>query len=233
MTESVAHLIISNRRYGGGVYGNYISKLEHVKNYPLITTNSRNKFVKLGNYYINLFKFSKKSKEDTIIRNMDGAFFMSRKKRNIVVFHHYHPISNNKSLFLYQKFVYRNLLKVFDTIDTLVVVSNYWRKYFETLNIPIKRVKVVYNPFEIELYHQREREEIDRFKAKYDLDDRPIVYIGNPQREKGTQESYEALKGLDIQMVSSGISHIKLPIKHLELSFYDYITLLQASSLSR
>jgi len=228
--KKITHIVISNRKYGGGIYGEYISKLDNIKTLPLIKKSKQSRFAKLFEYYWNLYTFSKRDNSDIVIRNMDASFFMRENQKNIVVFHHYDPIAKSKLLYFYQKFVYKNLLNRLNRIDTLVVVSRYWKEHFEKLGA--KNIKIIYNPFDIKLYNQRSDREKREFKIKYKLGDKPIVYIGNPQLEKGTDRVYEALKDMDIEMVTSGIAHLDLPSAHLDLSFYDYITLLQVADVT-
>ncbi len=231
MNREKIHLTISKKRYGGGIYGSYISKLPNMKTEALIETNSNNKFIKLLQFANNLYRFSINHKEAIVIRSLDGCFFMKKNQKNIVVFHHHHPIESNKLINFYQKFIYWNFMKKFSTLDKVVVVSRYWQEHFEKLGY--YNTKLIYNPFEINLYQKKSNNTLQSFLKKYHLDsNKPIVYIGNPQREKGTDIAYEALKDLDIQMISTGIKHIDLPIIHLELSFDEYIMLLQVSTLS-
>jgi glycosyltransferase involved in cell wall biosynthesis len=228
--RKIAHLVISNKKYGGGIYGEYISKLDGVETIPLIKKAKKNRFAKLFEYYFNLYRFSKTNQFDIVIRNMDACFFMRKNQKNIVVFHHYDTIAKSKLLNLYQKIIYKNLLSKLNEIDVLVVVSEYWREHFEKQGI--QNIQIIYNPFDIALYQQRTDTEKKAFKAKYGLGNRPIVYIGNPQVEKGADKTYAALKHMDIDIVTSGIAHIELPTLHLDLSFYDYITLLQIADVS-
>ena len=231
MRREKIHLTISKKRYGGGIYGSYISKLPGIQTKALIETNSSNKFVKLVQFVNNLYRFSKNHKEAIVIRNLDGCFFMRKSQKNIAVFHHHHPVESNLLVRLYQKFAYRNFLKKFHTFDKVVVVSRYWQEHFEKMGF--YNTHLIYNPFEIALYQQKEEHIKQAFLEKYHFDtDKPIIYIGNPQKEKGADIAYEALKELDIQMVTTGIRHIDLPVKHLDLSFDEYITLLQVSSAS-
>jgi hypothetical protein len=52
-------------------------------------------------------------------------------------------------------------------------------------------------------------EEIELLKKKYNLTEKPIVYIGNCQKAKGVLESYNILKDLDVHLVTSGKPRIK------------------------
>jgi len=228
----VIHLVTTRGKYGGGIYGEYISKLPNVDTLPLIKYVKSNRLLKLIEYYINLYSFSKQKRYKIVVRNMDSALFFNTKHKNILVFHHYHPIAKSKLLFWYQKWVYRNLLRNIEKVDILVVVSQYWKEYFMQKQLPVKHIKVIYNPFEIEKYNKKPEKVLQAFREKYDLGTKPIVYIGNLQEEKGAVETYHALKHLDIEMVASGIAHIDLPVKYLQLTFDEYITLLQVSTVS-
>jgi len=229
---NIEHLIAAKGRYGGGIYGEYISNLPHVETVVLIRHSWHNRILKLMEYYGNLYRISRKAGGAVSIRNTDGALFLNSRQKNILVFHHYHPIAKNRLLFWYQKWAYGNLIRNMDQIDILVVVSQYWKDHFEQLDLPIKRIEVIYNPFEVERYAVKGEEVWQEFRKKYGLSDKPIVYIGNLQEEKGALETYEALKNLEIEMVASGIARLNLPVRHLDLSFDDYITLLQLSSVS-
>jgi len=231
--SKITHLVATKGRYGGGIYGAYISDLKGVDTLALIKYAKKNKILKLLEYYFNLYYYMRNAKDgDTSIRNIDSSLFFSKKEKSILVFHHYHPTAKNKLLLGYQKWAYRNLVKNLDKIDILVVVSRYWQEHFESLGVDKSKIHTIYNPFEVEKYAPKPKEEIENFRKRLNLSDKPIVYIGNLQEEKGAIGVYHALKHLDIEMVASGIAHIDLPVKHFELSFGEYIMLLQLSSLS-
>lgn len=234
MHLKIAHLQTSSQKSGGNLYESYLSGLEEifeVKRVLLMKNTKKNKLLKLFECFKNLYAFSKREylASDISIRGVQGCFFMRQEKKNIVIFHHYDPHPNNKLIGFYQKFLYKNLMRNLRKIDKIVVVSRYWQEYFEQLGFTT--TKIIYNPFEIEKYGQYTISEIDAFKQRYKLDNKPIVYIGNAQAIKGTDQVYERLKSLDIHLVTSGISQIELPCMNLKLSFEEYLMLLQASSV--
>ncbi len=228
--EKIVHILTSNKHSGGNVYERYLEHIDlDIKDEFLIDTKVKNRVKKLLYFYYSLYKISKKE-YDVTIRKAESSFFMTQGQRNIVIFHHYYPAPTNFLVNLFQRVAHRNLLRNLDKIDTLVVVSRYWQEYFE--KIGFTKTKIIYNPFEIEKYLLYDIEKIEQFKREYSLDKKPIVYIGNPQKSKGTDLAYEALKDLDVHLVTSGKGELKLPIINLDLSFKEYILLLQASSLS-
>ncbi|MDD3597004.1 hypothetical protein [Sulfuricurvum sp.] len=222
MRIKITHLLTSDKKSGGNVYENYLQVLEDTFsiNQIVLTHNAnRNKFFKAVDYFIHLYRYSRKEylESDISIRNVQGCFFMDEAKTNIVIFHHYDPHPNNLLIRLYQKFLHLNLLKQLSKIDTLVVVSQYWQEYFAKMGFT--RTTLIYNPFEIEKYTLYSEQELKEFKQRYQLDQKPIIYIGNAQAIKGTDKVYEKLKGLDAHLVTSGISQIHLPAINLELPF--------------
>lgn len=229
--KNIFYLVTFKKKSGGSLYGRYISNIKEVKTHYLLNSQSKNKIVKLVVYFIKLFKFHlfKKSR-DIIIYNQDNCFFLQNQDKNILLTHHYHPVSKNILIRYYQIFLHKNILKNKDKIDLLVVVSEFWKHYYS--NLGFANIKVIYNPFEMSLYKQRTFDEKVAFKKKYNLENKPIVYLGNPQREKGTDKAYNALKNLDVHLVTTGIKTLDLPVKHLELSFEEYILLLQVADVS-
>ncbi len=121
------------------------------------------------------------------------------------------------------KMFYHSLKK----IDTLVVGSNYWKNHFENLGYD---VKLIYNCFDVSDFEFTSAEIID-FKKRYNLSEKPIIYLGNCQKPKGVVEAYNELKDLDVYLVTSGEKGVDIPAVNLNLSYRDYLLLLKASSV--
>ncbi len=231
MAKKIIHIVSSPKQYGGGVYGKYISKMEGVKTYYLLQDGINSRIKKGIIYFFNLYKFSKKNSSDITIRNMDSCFFFNENQKNIVLVHHHDPVSKNKLVLWYQRFIYWNMLRKIEKIDTVVVGSIYWEKYFHSIGV--ENIRVIYNPFEVKKYRYKGNDAIVKFKKKYNLANKPIIYIGGLQKEKGADKSYNALKDLDTYLVSTGVASIQLEnVIHLDLDFDEYITLLQSCSLA-
>jgi len=112
--------------------------------------------------------------------------------------------------------------------DVIVTVSEYWKKYF--LKKGYKKVQLIHNSFDEQDFNFS-FEEIEQFKKKYNFDARAIVYIGNCLKAKGVVESYEALKGLNVNLVTSGERTVSIAARNLSLEYRDYLKLLKASSV--
>jgi glycosyltransferase involved in cell wall biosynthesis len=153
--------------------------------------------------------------------------------KNILLIHHidirdtYEPVTSTLLLgksYLLERFFYRNLNKV----DAVVAVSKYWKEHFEARGHP--NVRVIYNPFEVGSFTFTEQEIAD-FTRRHGLEGKPTVYIGNCQRGKGVIESYEHLKGMGLNLVTSGDRKVNIPAMHFSFDYRDYQRLLKASSV--
>ena len=92
-------------------------------------------------------------------------------------------------------------------------------------------IEIIYNPFNLEEFTFSD-DDIEKFKAKYQFSEKPIIYLGNCQKAKGVVEAYSALKGLDAHFVTSGAKDVNLPALHLNVNYREYLMLLQASSVA-
>lgn len=145
--------------------------------------------------------------------------------KNIAIAHHI------DSKYLSYPFISKRMDKVYysnlEKVDLLVVVSKYWKDHFESY---VDNVKIIYNCFDINNFQFTE-EEIIEFKQRYNLLDKPIIYLGNCKKSKGVVEAYNALKDMDVHLVTSGPKKVDIPAINLELNYRDYLRLLKASSV--
>ncbi len=229
----VIHLLTSKRGSGGNIYARYLDALScqacDFETVYIMEGKAQNRVVKFIQYMKGLLQISKREC-DIAIRHAEACFFMDTHYKNIVLFHHYDPAPSNIFVNLFQRFAYRQLIRNLSKIDMLVVVSTYWKTHFQKMGFD--RVRIVYNPFEVDKYLYCSKQVQENFRKKYHLEGKPIVYIGNPQRAKGTDKAYEALKDLDVYLVTTGGGNLKLPVSHLNLSFEEYIVLLHTASVS-
>ncbi len=114
-------------------------------------------------------------------------------------------------------------------MDAIVVISKFWKQYFAEKGY--KNIIPIYVGFDLRQYEIRD-EEVQAFRVKYRLSGKPIVYLGNCQKAKGVVEAYEALKDLNVHLVTSGARMVDIPARHLDLTHREYLCLLKASSIA-
>ena len=113
-------------------------------------------------------------------------------------------------------------------LDLVVTVSKYWEQ--ELLKLGCRQCKVIYNSFNPDEFIFTPKE-IDQFIGESCLDkNKPIVYIGNAEIQKGVLDVYEALKDFPYTLVMTGPKRekIQIPVVHLHLDRRNYLRLLKA-----
>jgi glycosyltransferase involved in cell wall biosynthesis len=126
---------------------------------------------------------------------------------------------------------FRSMKRKLQKMDLVITVSKYWENYLFALGC--KKVKVIYNSFNLKDYHSNESD-IFNFKKKYQINNiSSLIYIGNAHRPKGVYEVYDALKNFSYQLVMTGSKNNApdLPVKFLILDRKEYLCLLHASDL--
>lgn len=224
----------TRQNYGGNAYENMIAEvLSKEFDVKFISTGVKikNKFKYLEAPFVlwRIFKTSRKKEFDIVIRNFTASLFLNKKPvKNISIIHH---IDNSTQFiiiriiqFFLEKIIFWNLKKC----DAVVTVAKYWENYLKQKGY--ENVYRIYNAFNLADFNFT-AEEIELFKKKYNLIEKPIVYIGNCQKAKGVLESYDVLKNLDVYLVTSGKPRVKLSARNLELNYRDYLRLLKASSV--
>ena len=231
--KSIAWIEISLRSYGGFAYNEQARKaLSRIGRVDLVNAQAKHQRLRILKFLESFLKLTKlEGKRDAWIRSFYSALslpFDKTRGKQIVVRHHV-----DFSTFPWYA---RPLFRIFELwfehvlwrMDALVVVSQYWKRYF--LRKGYSNVYVIYNGFNLEDFNISD-EEVESFKKKYGLTGKPIVYLGNCQAAKGVKEAYEALRGLDAHFVTSGRSMVRLAARNLELEYRDYLKLLKASDI--
>ena len=228
-------LIISTKkkRYGGKIYENMAEtalssefKVESINVYP---GGNKFKILKAPLMLWELFKISKRKDIDFAIKDFTASLFLNKKPvKNITIVHHiddsYIPLLAKITSYFLEKIIFSKVRK----FDAIVVVSEYWKEYFRKRGY--KNVYVIYNAFDLNNL-DFSLDEVEEFKRRYNLTKKPIIYIGNCQKGKGVIESYQALKDLDVYLITSGIPQIKPPSINLILENKEYLKLLKASAV--
>ena len=232
---NIGWLEISKKKYGGNWYNEEARKaLSTYFNVETIVCEP--KYFKWARYLRipeSLFCLSRLSgHKDLWVRDFYSTItlpFDKTKGKNLAMIHHldfsgFPWIAKPPLNMLSKLFFYSNLKK----FDAIVTVSGYWRDYF--VKKGYKNVYKIYNGFNVSDF-SISNEEVQIFIKKYNLSDKPIIYLGNCQRAKGVVESYNALKDLDVHLITSGRRHVKIPVLNLDLEHRDYLKLLKASSV--
>lgn len=231
---TVLSLQTSRARYGGGIYERYLHEalaprgdLEVVC--PVPALEGRLKYLGAAGFFGNLFQIGRRSDVRCSIRALETAFLLPKNTRNIIVAHHYDRRGSHGPASALQWLAFHNLLQQRREVAALVVVSAYWERFFRDLGFA--KIVRIYNPFDLPAY-DLDGSEIEAFKAQHGLTGKPIVYLGNAQKKKGTDRAYAALRHLDAHLVTSGPKQLAVPTRHLDLDHRGYIALLHASSVA-
>lgn len=130
------------------------------------------------------------------------------------------------------------LIRVFETLmerrffgrrqldEPIVVIAQYWRDLLVAKGY--RNVHLVHCGFRLADYEVSDAE-VAAFRARHGLGTSRIVYIGNPQRKKGADLAHAALRDSEFTLVTSGVGDLALPVRHLDLSFRDYVCLLRSA----
>ena len=232
--KKIGWIKIASKKYGGVIYGERVRKVlaeyfdVELKNIEAKYFKWR--YLKPFEWFFKLIRL--KEKKDLWVRDdfFSMITFPLDKTRGKNLFLHHHidfsvfPLLLRSIFYLLEKIFYHNLKKV----DIIVTVSEYWRNYFISRGYP--KVYKIYNGFDLSNFDIGKKEVLE-FKKKYKLEDKPIIYLGNCQKAKGVVENYRALKNLDVHLITSGRSQIKIPARNLEIEYEDYLKLLKASSI--
>jgi len=233
--KKIGWILTSLRKGGGSIYGKEVRKALS-EEFSVETKNLEEKYLKwrflkpLG-WFFGFIKL--RGSKDLWIRHsfIDvAALPLSRAKgKNLALIYHIDnsvfPLTLRPFFFLIENFFFHSSKKV----NAIVTISEYWKNYF--LDRGYSNVHKIYYGFDLTDF-EFNSEEILEFKKKFKLEGKPIIYIGNCQKAKGAVESYQALKDLDVHLVTSGEPMVKIPAVNLNLNYRNYLKLLKASSVA-
>lgn len=233
MKKTIGWIQISRRRYGGNIYGERVRKaLESAFAIDQIIIRTGYvpwKYLNVVWWFLGFLQL-KGTKDLWVVQSFlaVAALPLSRiKGKRLAVIYHLDnsvfPWIVRPIFFFLEAVFFHNLKK----IDAIVTISEYWKNFF--IQKGYSHVYKIYPAFDLEDFDISEQE-IEDFKKRFGLGEKPIVYIGNCQKAKGVEESYETLKDLNVQLLTSGEKHIDIPALNLDLSHKDYLCLLKASS---
>ncbi len=230
LVRSIADSSLYDGSKGGTVY-NYNAFSTLSVNYKLACPD---KYSHIGNNSFIKYLYFVNNRDIQCRLAIYDPFLLSYKMRRIydfelAVLHHVDfellQPSNKYKIF------FNMMLHKMKSLDCIVTVSQYWREYLQSRGI--FNVYTIYNSFNREEYNVSDKD-LYNFIHKYNLDkNKPIIYIGNANIEKGVIDVYNSLKNLNVQLIMTGplSNRIDIPVHHYFLSKKEYICLLKASTL--
>ncbi|MCJ7829742.1 glycosyltransferase family 4 protein [Patescibacteria group bacterium] len=231
--KKIGWIKITSRKYGGVIYGERVREVL-AEDFDIELINIDSKYFKHG--YLRapeiLFDLIRlKGRKDLWIRDLYPVIALGLDQtegKNMVMVYHIDfslsPPFLKPINFLLEKIIRHNLKKA----DAIITISEYWKDHF--LKGGYKNIYKIYPSFNLAEFNILEKEALD-FKKEFKLEDKPIIYIGNCQKAKGVVESYQALKDLDVHLVTSGEPMVKIPVINLNSDYRNYLKLLKASSI--
>jgi glycosyltransferase involved in cell wall biosynthesis len=231
--QPIVRISTSVKAYGGNIYEKMVDEAliaafdgAYQVHYNTFKRKGFYRLVEVPKYLWSNLKFARNYTTNKI-RSFQTAFF-NYTGRGVTIIYHIDSTGSPLAAKFFQDVLAVWFFKWIRRSATIVVISKFWQKFLEDKGFT--NVKLIYCGFSLEDYIVSEEEVLD-FKKRFGLSGQ-IVYIGNPQKKKGTDIVFEALKNSGYTLVSSGEGPLELPGVHkLKLSFREYVCLLKASSV--
>lgn len=169
------------------------------------------------------------SENALVIDTLDAAMLRRRhSERNWVIVHHL-DFSGSRHPRIYDS-LGPYILRQLQRAERVVAVSQFWKRYLE--NRGISGVELIYNPFPVEEF-SFSADDVEQFKRRFGLLDKPLIYLGNRGMGKGVERAYRELCSIDAHFLATGKDSI--PIGRLRTEYLpprDYRLLLKASTVA-
>jgi glycosyltransferase involved in cell wall biosynthesis len=221
----------SKKGYGGNIYETMVDRaLEKTFDHEVISNPTRFhgalRLFEAPVLLLRWFQFAART-DSFLIRSYQTAFF-DYKANGLTIVHHIDATHSRALAWFYQKLLETIFFHRHRVDEPIVVVAQYWKNFLADRGY--RNLHLIYQGYSLQEYDISDAE-IEKFRRRYDLDGKKIIYIGNPQRKKGADLCYEALKNSEYTLVTSGVRELQLPCLHLDLSFRDYLCLLRSSEV--
>lgn len=225
----ITKIDLNNKIYGGRIYENQIIDLlnNEINVERIFLLKYRIKILNIPRIIWLFIKYHFSFKGTLLLTNQT-TWLAGRQAHNIVIIHHLDSSFSDNLSNKYQSFCEKALYRNRKLFSTVVTVAKCWKEQLQKKGF--KNVIVIYNSFNPNLY-KFSSHEIQAFKEKHNLLNKPLIYLGNCQKKKGVVEAYNALKSMDVLFVTSGNKDVELPLPNLNLSFEDYRLLLASSDI--
>lgn len=228
----ILRLLSTTKKYGGDLFEDEMqmafSNCDHYVEVLNPVPSQGTRLYRVPKYLQNLKRLSNQNKDfDFVFRAMNHVFFMDSNPKQLVIAYHYDTTYCHPLVAAHHYLTLRSLIHHKDKVHKLIVIAKYWRDYF--FNLGFKNVETIYCGFDKKNFVTSEQA-LEKLRLKINPRDKKIVYIGNPQRKKGADKVYKALKHRDdILLITSGNKDVDLPCLNLELSYPDYLAMLKLS----
>jgi glycosyltransferase involved in cell wall biosynthesis len=224
----------SKKGYGGNIYEQYLDKILS-ENFDYKTVFFDFKFkgafrlLEIFRYLSFCWKYSR-NKNFFLIRNFNNSIFPLKNNKNaLTIVYHIDETGSKFLVSIYQKILENLFFLQAKNDDAIVVIGEYWKQYFAKKNFT--NVHTLYCPYNMSLYNIN-KEDALAWKRKYFTDEKPLIYLGNPQEKKGFLTSYKIASRFDAHLVSSGEGDLTFPkCKHMKLKFNEFLILLSISDV--
>lgn len=229
--RKIVKIDLSPKVYGGRIYENEVlEQLDgEVKFEKVFLMKYNFKLFNLPRILFLTIKYRYFFKGELFLNDRTTFLAGKKAKKNYIIIHHIDSSYSSNMSFFFNKITVFWLQKNKKLFHNVIAVSEYWKGYLSD-TYSFKNIDVIYNSFNSKKYTVTDAEK-EQFVKKYNLLNKPIIYIGNAQEKKGVKESYEALKNLDVHIVTSGRPQIKLECLNLHLNHREYVILLAASAI--
>jgi len=233
--------VSQKQKRGGAIYEDQVKKiLEKESNLDVLELNfQKNKvlFFNKFKYFYQIKSHHPGKRYKTLITNKAGVYagILSRKcDKKILILHHYY---GDENIYPFVNIFLKNrLLSNLNKFNSVIVVSEYWKKYFSNY-ISEKKIEIIYNSFDVDKINSIKKDlNVQSFKKKYKIpDEKIIVYAGNALKIKGYEDVINQLKNDDEYFViTSGNKDKNAVIQHLHLilDYTEYIQLLCSADIT-
>jgi glycosyltransferase involved in cell wall biosynthesis len=177
--------------------------------------------------------FRRLSSHEVAVVSFDAFLFAGRPHARTIVIAHQMDFSASPWRWVFGVDG-RHVLRGLARVDRVVVPSHFWRDFLRERGL--QNVRVIHNGFDVNAY-QASPEDVDAFRARYDLQGKPIIYLGRAGPRRGATEAFDALKDLQAHFIVSspareGPSGLDSRVRRLHLCQPDYIALLSAATVT-
>ncbi|WP_288955310.1 hypothetical protein [uncultured Polaribacter sp.] len=228
--KEIIKIDLSPKVYGGRIYENeVVNQLKEDVNFKKVyLIKYKFKLLNAPRIILLFIKYRYFFKGELFL-NDRTTFLAGKKSKNYIIIHHIDSSYSSKLSIYFHKITFYWLRKNKNLFHKVIAVSEYWKNHLiKVYNFNF--VEVIYNSFDLNDY-KIDNEEKKSFFKKYNLDSKPIIYIGNAQEKKGVIDVFNSLKEVNAHIITSGRPQVKIDCLNLNLSHREYLVLLSVSKI--